>query len=50
MVEPPAAMAFFKQAAALGHALGPGKVVCVVSGGNIDAAKLAAILGGELPT
>ncbi len=36
-------------AAALGNELGPGKVVCVVSGGNIDAAKLAAILGGELP-
>jgi threonine dehydratase len=26
-----------------------GKVVCVVSGGNIDPAKLAAILKGELP-
>ena len=27
-----------------------GKVVCVVSGGNIDAAKLSAILAGRLPT
>ncbi|HZE18869.1 MAG TPA: pyridoxal-phosphate dependent enzyme, partial [Candidatus Angelobacter sp.] len=25
------------------------KVVCVVSGGNIDPKKLAAILGGEIP-
>ena len=35
-------------AAALGHRVG-GRVVCVVSGGNIDAAKLAAILSGEVP-
>lgn len=28
---------------------GTGKVVCVVSGGNIDAGKLTAILRGELP-
>ena len=35
-------------AAALGHRL-PGKVVCVVSGGNIDGAKLAMILNGEVP-
>ena len=27
----------------------PRKVVCVVSGGNIDARKLAAILQGQLP-
>jgi threonine dehydratase len=33
-------------AALAGHA-GGGKVVCVVSGGNIDFAKLADILGGE---
>jgi len=33
---------------ALGQA-GGSKVVCVVSGGNIDAAKLATILAGELP-
>ena len=31
-----------------GHA-GGGKIVCVVSGGNIDAAKLATILGGGIP-
>jgi threonine dehydratase len=35
-------------AALAGHA-GPGRIVCVVSGGNIDRAKLARILGGELP-
>ena len=35
-------------AAALGHQIG-GKVVCVVSGGNIDAAKLATILTGRVP-
>ncbi len=33
-------------AVALSGAAGTGKVVCVVSGGNIDAATLAAILGG----
>jgi threonine dehydratase len=36
-------------AAALAGKAGGGKVVCVVSGGNIDAAKLAAILAGETP-
>ena len=35
-------------AALAGHA-GTGKVVCIVSGGNIDAARLAAILRGETP-
>jgi threonine dehydratase len=35
-------------AAALGHRVG-GKVVCVVSGGNIDGAKLATILTGGVP-
>jgi threonine dehydratase len=35
-------------AAALKHNVG-GKVVCVVSGGNIDATKLAAILEGRIP-
>jgi threonine dehydratase len=35
-------------AAALAHRVG-GKVVCVVSGGNIDAAKLATILQGGIP-
>ncbi|TMQ05631.1 MAG: pyridoxal-phosphate dependent enzyme [Deltaproteobacteria bacterium] len=36
-------------AAALAGKAGTGKVVCIVSGGNIDAAKLARILHGELP-
>jgi threonine dehydratase len=35
-------------ACALSGKAGTGKVVCVVSGGNIDAAKLAAILNGTL--
>jgi len=36
-------------AAALSGQAGAGKVVCVVSGGNIDSFKLAKILKGELP-
>jgi threonine dehydratase len=39
-------------AAALAHRLGPpefGRVACVVSGGNIDSAKLATILAGGVP-
>ena len=36
-------------AAARSGKAGTGKVVCVVSGGNIDAGKLAKILGGEMP-
>jgi threonine dehydratase len=36
-------------AAALAGKAGTGKIVCVVSGGNIDSAKLAKILHGELP-
>jgi len=36
-------------AAALRHRVG-GKVVCVVSGGNIDTARLATILNGGVPT
>jgi threonine dehydratase len=36
-------------AAALQGVAGGRKVVCVVSGGNIDPAKLAAILLGETP-
>jgi threonine dehydratase len=36
-------------AAALAGKAGGGKIVCVVSGGNIDATKLAAILAGETP-
>lgn len=36
-------------AAALSGAAGRGKIVCVVSGGNIDAEVLAAILSGKTP-
>jgi threonine dehydratase len=36
-------------AAALAGAGGTGRVVCVVSGGNLDAARLAAILEGRVP-
>src|SRR5262249_5307964 len=36
-------------AAALTGRAGSGKVVCVVSGGNIDPAKLTAILQHEIP-
>jgi threonine dehydratase len=36
-------------AAALAGRAGTGRIVCVVSGGNIDRAKLVKILGGELP-
>ena len=36
-------------AAALGAKAGRGNVVCIVSGGNIDAEKLGAILGGQNP-
>ena len=36
-------------AAAVAGKAGGGKVVCVVSGGNIDLAKLRSILAGELP-
>ncbi len=36
-------------AAALAGQAGEGKVVCVVSGGNIDASMLITILGGEVP-
>jgi len=36
-------------AAALSGRAGPGPLVCVVSGGNIDVLKLGAILRGELP-
>ncbi|MFC2164308.1 threonine/serine dehydratase [Acidobacteriota bacterium] len=37
-------------AAALAGKAGSGKVVCVISGGNIDADKLATILNGQVPT
>jgi threonine dehydratase len=36
-------------AAALGGKAGTGRVVCIVSGGNIDAERLAAILEGRVP-
>ena len=36
-------------AAALSGRAGGGKVVCIVSGGNIDAGKLASLLQGFLP-
>jgi threonine dehydratase len=36
-------------AAALSGRAGDGTIACVVSGGNIDAAVLAAILRGDLP-
>jgi threonine dehydratase len=36
-------------AAALSGRAGSGKIVCVVSGGNIDAAKLCKILDGGVP-
>jgi threonine dehydratase len=36
-------------AAALTGQAGAGKVVCVISGGNIDPAKLARILAGQQP-
>jgi len=36
-------------AAALAGLAGAGKIVCVVSGGNIDAEKLAKILAGDMP-
>ena len=36
-------------AAALAHNLGVERVACVVSGGNIDSRKLAAILSGDVP-
>ncbi len=35
-------------AALAGHG-GTGRMVCVVSGGNIDPARLAKILAGDLP-
>jgi len=37
-------------AAALAGRAGSGKIVCIVSGGNIDASRLTAILGGETPS
>jgi threonine dehydratase len=36
-------------AAAMSGKAGEGRIVCIVSGGNIDPAKLATILGGDTP-
>jgi len=36
-------------AAALAGAAGDGRIVCIVSGGNIDAARLIEILAGRVP-
>ncbi|HEY2850562.1 MAG TPA: pyridoxal-phosphate dependent enzyme, partial [Gemmatimonadaceae bacterium] len=36
-------------AASMAHDIGARRVVCVISGGNIDTKKLATILGGEIP-
>ena len=37
-------------AAALAGRAGSGRIVCIVSGGNIDFSRLASILGGETPS
>ena len=37
-------------AAAMAGKAGGGKIVCVVSGGNIDSATLATILSGGVPS
>jgi threonine dehydratase len=37
-------------AAALAGKAGGGKIVCIVSGGNIDAERLRTVLAGETPT
>jgi threonine dehydratase len=37
-------------AAALSGRAGSGKIVCIVSGGNIDPQRLATILGGGIPS
>jgi threonine dehydratase len=36
-------------AVAMASLAGRGKIVCIVSGGNIDPSKLGAILNGEDP-
>ena len=36
-------------AAATATMAGTGDIVCIISGGNIDAVKLAAILNGQNP-
>jgi threonine dehydratase len=37
-------------AAAVSGRAGEGRIVCIVSGGNIDAVRLAAILDGRTPS
>ena len=37
-------------AAALTGQAGSGRIVCIVSGGNIDAGHLPAVLAGRVPT
>ncbi len=37
-------------AAALAGRAGSGRVVCIVSGGNIDSERLRAILAGDTPS
>ncbi|MGH3082745.1 MAG: pyridoxal-phosphate dependent enzyme, partial [Gaiellaceae bacterium] len=37
-------------AAALAGRAGAGRIVCVVSGGNIDASRLATVLSGRTPS
>ena len=36
-------------ACALSGRAGTGKVICIVSGGNIDFSRLCAVLGGTIP-
>jgi threonine dehydratase len=36
-------------AAAMAGEAGKGNIVCIISGGNMDAAKLGAILNGQSP-
>jgi threonine dehydratase len=36
-------------ACALAGGAGPGRIVCVVSGGNIDSSKLSTILARQIP-
>jgi threonine dehydratase len=46
----PAALEEIEAAAALSGRAGGVKIVCVVSGGNIDSDALGTILAGETPT
>jgi threonine dehydratase len=36
-------------AAALAGRAGEGRIVCIVSGGNIDSSRLAEIIAGRVP-